>query len=76
MNNKRILIKLGGASLDGLADGNLSILLKLAKCIEQYRSLGYQVLVVHGGGPAINAELMSRNISWSFVKAKGSPLMR
>jgi acetylglutamate kinase len=65
MNHKRILIKLGGASLQ-----DESILSKVAACIEQYRSLGYQVVLVHGGGPAINQELSRRNIDWSFVKGQ------
>ena len=65
MTNKRILIKLGGASL-----GDAKVLTKLANCLEQYRSLGYQVILVHGGGPAINAELTRRNITWNFVKGQ------
>lgn len=65
MNHKRILIKLGGASL-----GDPDVLHKLANCIEQYRHLGYQVILVHGGGPAINAELTRRNITWNFVQGQ------
>jgi acetylglutamate kinase len=65
MNQKRILIKLGGASLQ-----DDSVLSKVASCIDQYRGLGYQVILVHGGGPAINQELARRNIEWSFVKGQ------
>jgi len=64
-NQKRILIKLGGASLQ-----DNSVLVKLANCLTQYRTLGYQVLLVHGGGPAINAELTRRNIKWDFVRGQ------
>ncbi len=65
MSTKRILIKLGGASL-----GDANVLTKLANCLEQYRNLGYQVILVHGGGPAINAELTRRNMTWNFVKGQ------
>ncbi len=61
----RILIKLGGAALD--ADITLEV---VTEAIHRYRQLGYQVLLVHGGGPAINAELRLRNISWTFVNGQ------
>lgn len=70
MNTKRILIKLGGASLGDTTGSDIGILTKLANCIEQYRSLGHQVILVHGGGPAINAELTRRNITWNFEKGQ------
>jgi acetylglutamate kinase len=30
----------------------------------------YQVIVVHGGGPAINAELTKQGISWQFINGQ------
>ncbi len=61
MKSSRVVIKLGGASLQ-----NKETLGILAEAIAQYRKYGYQVLLVHGGGPAINSELQRRNISWRF----------
>jgi acetylglutamate kinase len=58
----RILIKLGGSALDT----ELTIA-TLRQAIARHRSLGNEVIVVHGGGPAINHELRSRGITWSFV---------
>lgn len=57
----RILIKLGGASLQ-----QDSILSGIVESVKQFRQFGYQVIIVHGGGPAINAELTRKGIQWSF----------
>lgn len=57
-----VVIKLGGASL--LED---SIRNHVLTTIEQYRKYDYTVVLVHGGGPAINAELTRRGITWEFV---------
>lgn len=57
----RILLKLGGASLQ--CEQTLALIVETVK---QYRKYGYQVVLVHGGGPAINEELNRRGISWSF----------
>lgn len=62
MTPSRILIKLGGASLQ-----DESVLHKFAETLKQYRKFGFEVIVVHGGGPAINAELTRRGISWKFI---------
>lgn len=62
MNSPRILIKLGGAALQTSA-----ALEHVTETIRNYRSLGFKVIVVHGGGPAINAELTRRGITWEFV---------
>jgi acetylglutamate kinase len=45
--------------------------------IKQFRSDGYDVILVHGGGPAINAELQARGIEWNFVNGQRvtTPLM-
>lgn len=58
----RVLIKLGGAALKASETMALA-----AKVLKLYRDMGYQVIVVHGGGPAINAELSRLGITWQFV---------
>lgn len=65
MNSSRVLIKLGGASLQ-----DESVLATLSEALKQFRKYGYQVILVHGGGPAINAELTRRGIQWSFVQGQ------
>jgi len=57
-----ILIKLGGAALQdaGLVDSICEDLIRI-------RSVGVSVVLVHGGGPAINEELTRRGITWSFI---------
>lgn len=62
MKSSRVLIKLGGASLK-----DDSVLDVVAEAIKQYRKYDFQVVVVHGGGPAINNELTARGITWSFL---------
>lgn len=57
----KILIKLGGASLQ-----SESILTSVVESVKQFRKFGYQVVIVHGGGPAINTELTKKGITWSF----------
>jgi acetylglutamate kinase len=63
--NNRVLLKLGGASLQ-----DESVISQVTETLRQYRRFGYQVVLVHGGGPAINAELTRRGISWSFIKGQ------
>lgn len=58
----RIVIKLGGSALD-----NPSTLQELAALVKGYQKRRYNVVLVHGGGPAINQELTARGISWKFV---------
>lgn len=58
---QRILIKLGGASLQ-----SEEILKSVVEAVKQFRRFGFQVVIVHGGGPAINAELTRKGITWSF----------
>jgi acetylglutamate kinase len=65
MKPSRVVIKLGGASLQ-----NDEVLDVITKTLQEYRKYGYQVVLVHGGGPAINAELTRRGIQWSFVKGQ------
>ena len=61
MKSSRVLIKLGGASLQ-----DESIFEVVTEALKQYLQYHYQVAVVHGGGPAINAELSRRGIQWTF----------
>ncbi len=62
---KTVVIKLGGAALDT----ELTIV-AVRQTISRYRSLGHSVVLVHGGGPAINAELRLRGITWSFINGQ------
>lgn len=64
-NFPRVLIKIGGAALV-----EAQALEFVTEAIKEYRLDGYQVIVVHGGGPAINAELTARGISWKFVNGQ------
>ncbi|MBL7545947.1 MAG: acetylglutamate kinase [Bdellovibrionaceae bacterium] len=57
-----LVIKLGGASLE-----NEDVIQSLARDIKKLHELGYTMLLIHGGGPAINAALTERNIIWEFV---------
>lgn len=58
----KILIKVGGASLQ-----DQTVIGEISQVVNQYRKFGYQVVLVHGGGPAINQELIRKGISWTFV---------
>lgn len=60
--NELLVIKLGGASLE-----SETVVQSLAKDIKKLHELGYTMLLIHGGGPAINAALTERNIIWEFV---------
>ena len=62
---KRIVIKLGGASLQ-----NGATLHQLTLLVAGYRLQGYDIVVVHGGGPAINQELTARGIEWKFINGQ------
>ncbi len=62
---QKIVIKLGGSSLE-----SPETLKELATLVRGYHSKNYNVVVVHGGGPAINKELMSRRIEWKFINGQ------
>jgi len=49
-DRKRIVIKLGGSMLEGLQSGFFNTFHKM-------QSEGYEIVIVHGGGPSINAKL-------------------
>lgn len=57
-----LVIKLGGASLE-----DELVVKSLAKDVKKLSDLGYKMVLIHGGGPAINAALTERNIIWEFV---------
>lgn len=65
MMKQRIVIKLGGSALQ-----NPETVLQLAELVRGYQKRRYQVVIVHGGGPAINAELTRRGITWQFINGQ------
>lgn len=72
MRTPRVLIKIGGAAL-----AESAALANVTHVVQAYRDLGYDVILVHGGGPAINEELRRRGIEWTFVNGQRvtTPLM-
>ncbi|MES3038869.1 MAG: acetylglutamate kinase, partial [Bdellovibrionota bacterium] len=62
---QRIVIKLGGSSLQ-----NTETLHQLSLAVQGHQKRGFDVVVVHGGGPAINAELTKRGIEWKFINGQ------
>lgn len=60
-----VVIKLGGSSLQ-----NPETVLQLAILVRGYQKRRYRVVLVHGGGPAINAELTRQNIKWQFINGQ------
>ncbi|MBC7385570.1 MAG: acetylglutamate kinase [Cryobacterium sp.] len=58
----RVLIKLGGAALE-----DQSLVTQLCEDLSLIRGAGVNVVLVHGGGPAINRELERRGIQWNFI---------
>ncbi len=60
-----ILIKLGGAALQDAA-----LVDSICEDLIRIRSVGVSVVLVHGGGPAINEELARRGIQWSFIEGQ------
>lgn len=65
MKSSRVLIKLGGAALQ-----DETVLHTVTEALVEYRRYGYQVILVHGGGPAINSELVRRGITWNFLNGQ------
>ena len=58
-----IVVKLGGSVLQ-----DTQLLESICEDLYLIRSVGIRVVLIHGGGPAINAELARRNIKWDFVE--------
>ncbi|MFB5086114.1 acetylglutamate kinase [Psychrobacillus sp. PGGUH221] len=57
---KRIVIKLGGSMLEGLNENFFTNFKKL-------QAAGNEIIIVHGGGPAINKELAKNNITSTSI---------
>lgn len=60
-----VVIKLGGSSLN---DENT--LEQLTSLIESYKNNNSKIVVVHGGGPAINKALTEKGIQWQFINGQ------
>ncbi len=60
-----ILIKLGGAALQ-----DASLVRSICEDLIRIRSVGISIVLVHGGGPAINEELTRRGITWDFFEGQ------
>lgn len=58
-----IVVKLGGSVLE-----DSGLLESICEDIVLMRKVGVAVVIVHGGGPAINKELERRGIQWSFIE--------
>lgn len=57
---KKIVIKLGGSTLEGLNEAFFSNFKKL-------QQQGYDIVITHGGGPAINRELEKQNVTSTTI---------
>lgn len=57
-----ILIKMGGAALQ-----DAEYVESICEDLAVLRSVGLSLVLVHGGGPMINAELNARGIGWNFI---------
>lgn len=57
---KKIVIKLGGSTLEGLNKAFFSNFKNL-------QQEGYDIIITHGGGPAINRELENQNVGSSVL---------
>ncbi len=57
---KKIVIKLGGSTLEGLNKAFFSNFKNL-------QQQGYDIIITHGGGPAINRELEKQNVTSSTI---------
>ncbi len=64
-SGKTILIKLGGSALQ-----DEKLVERLCEDLSLIRSVGVRLVLVHGGGPAINAELTLRGITWEFFEGQ------
>jgi acetylglutamate kinase len=60
-----VVVKLGGAALQ-----NPVTLEKLTLMVKQLQCGGSRPVIIHGGGPAINQELTSRGITWTFINGQ------
>lgn len=60
--DRTIVIKLGGAALQDAA-----VIESVARQLRRLAEQDLRIVVVHGGGPAINEELSRRGIEWQFI---------
>ncbi len=60
IDHKKLVIKLGGSMLAGLETS-------FFETLKNYQAEGYQIVIVHGGGPVINEELAKNNIDYKTV---------
>ncbi|NUM59794.1 MAG: acetylglutamate kinase [Bdellovibrionaceae bacterium] len=60
-----IVIKLGGSSLQ-----EDNIVRQIAKDVKKLSDLDYKLLIIHGGGPAINEALSEKKITWEFIEGQ------
>ncbi len=60
IDHKKLVIKLGGSMLAGLETS-------FFEALKNYQAKGYQIVIVHGGGPVINEELAKNNIDYKTV---------
>lgn len=58
---EKVLIKIGGASLE-----NPELVKKLCNDLSLMRASGISLVLVHGGGKAINRSLEQKGIGWEF----------
>ncbi|QTD42602.1 acetylglutamate kinase [Sporosarcina sp. Te-1] len=61
IDRKRIVVKLGGSMLSGLSSHFFTNFKRL-------QAEGYDILIVHGGGAAINAELAKHDIQSTIIE--------
>jgi acetylglutamate kinase len=62
LSGTNVLVKIGGSALTDLVEQRW-----IFEDLQTIRSAGIGIVLVHGGGPMINAELKARGISWEFV---------
>jgi len=60
-----VVIKLGGSSLQ-----DDSIIKSIASDVKKLLDLDYKLLLLHGGGPAINEALTEKKITWEFIEGQ------
>lgn len=61
-SGQTVLVKLGGAVME-----DPELVEKICHDLQAIQSVGVRVVLVHGGGPTINAELKQRGIDWNFI---------
>lgn len=62
LSGTTLLVKIGGSALEALEERKW-----IYQDLATIRSAGVSVVLVHGGGPMINAELKAKDIPWEFI---------